>query len=59
MFSALAGFMDQGESIEEAVRREVAEEAGVQVGDGALPLVATLAVPLVADDRLPRRRAHV
>ena len=32
MFSALAGFMDQGESIEEAVRREVAEEAGVQVG---------------------------
>ena len=33
MFSALAGFMDQGESIEEAVRREVAEEAGVQVGE--------------------------
>ncbi len=32
MFSALAGFVDQGESIEEAVRREVAEEAGVQVG---------------------------
>ena len=32
MFSALAGFMDQGESIEEAVRREVAEEAGIQVG---------------------------
>ena len=32
MFSALAGFMDQGESIEEAVRREVSEEAGVQVG---------------------------
>ena len=31
MFSALAGFMDQGESIEEAVRREVAEEAGIQV----------------------------
>jgi NAD+ diphosphatase len=29
MFSALAGFMDQGETIEEAVRREVAEEAGV------------------------------
>ena len=32
MFSALAGFMDQGESIEEAVRREVLEEAGVRVG---------------------------
>lgn len=32
MFSALAGFMDQAETIEEAVRREVAEEAGIQVG---------------------------
>ena len=33
MFSALAGFMDQGETIEEAVRREVLEEAGIQVGE--------------------------
>jgi NAD+ diphosphatase len=32
MYSALAGFIDQGESIEEAVRREVMEEAGVRVG---------------------------
>ena len=32
MYSALAGFIDQGESIEEAVRREVAEEAGIDVG---------------------------
>lgn len=32
MFSALAGFMDQGETIEEAVRREVLEEAGIRVG---------------------------
>ncbi len=31
-YSALAGFLDQGESLEEAVRREVWEEAGVQVG---------------------------
>ena len=29
-YSALAGFMDQAESIEEAVRREVMEEAGIQ-----------------------------
>ncbi|MCP5150718.1 MAG: NAD(+) diphosphatase [Ectothiorhodospiraceae bacterium] len=31
-YSALAGFVDQGESIEEAVRREVQEEAGIRVG---------------------------
>mgnify|MGYP005836211317 CR=1 FL=1 len=30
--SALAGFVEPGESLEEAVRREVAEEAGVEVG---------------------------
>ncbi len=33
MFSALAGFMEPGETIEEAVRREVFEEAGVKVTD--------------------------
>lgn len=32
MFSALAGFIEPGETIEEAVRREVGEEAGIQVG---------------------------
>ncbi|MBK6800791.1 MAG: NAD(+) diphosphatase [Novosphingobium sp.] len=31
-FSALAGFVEPGESIEEAVAREVLEEAGVKVG---------------------------
>ena len=31
MYSALAGFMDQGEAIEEAVYREVKEEAGIEV----------------------------
>ena len=33
MYSALAGFVDQGESIEEAVRREVVEEAGIEIGE--------------------------
>ena len=33
MYSALAGFIDQGESIEEAVRRETREEAGIEVGE--------------------------
>ena len=32
LYSALAGFMEPGESVEEAVRREVAEEAGIEVG---------------------------
>jgi NAD+ diphosphatase len=32
MFSALAGFLEPGETIEEAVRREVMEETTVTVG---------------------------
>lgn len=32
-YSCLAGFMEPGESIEEAVRRELYEEAGVRAGD--------------------------
>jgi len=32
MFSTLAGFVEPGESLEEAVRREVFEETGVHVG---------------------------
>ncbi|MBY8872834.1 NAD(+) diphosphatase [Micromonospora sp. PLK6-60] len=34
-YSTLAGFVEVGESLEDAVRREVAEEAGVVVGDVA------------------------
>jgi len=33
MFSALAGFIEPGETIEEAVRREIHEEAGVVTGN--------------------------
>lgn len=32
-YSTLAGFVEPGESLEDAVRREVAEESAVQVGD--------------------------
>jgi NAD+ diphosphatase len=32
MYSTLAGFVEPGESLEEAVRREVFEEAGIRVG---------------------------
>jgi NAD+ diphosphatase len=32
MFSALAGFVEQGETIEEAVRREVKEESSIEIG---------------------------
>jgi NAD+ diphosphatase len=32
MYSALAGFIEPGESLEEATRREVLEESGIEVG---------------------------
>lgn len=37
-YSCLAGFIESGETIEEAVRREVYEEAGVEVGEGEFRL---------------------
>ena len=53
-WSALAGFVEPGESLEDAVRREVAEEAGVPVGEvhyhssQPWPLPASLMVGFIA-----------
>ena len=33
LYSALAGFVEHGESVEEAARREIKEEAGIEVGE--------------------------
>ncbi|GAQ80262.1 putative NUDIX hydrolase domain [Klebsormidium nitens] len=33
MYSCLAGFIEPGESLEEAVRRETREEVGIEIGD--------------------------
>ncbi len=53
-FSTLAGFVEPGETMEDAVRREVAEETGVLVGEVSYfgsqpwPLPASLMVGFVA-----------
>ncbi len=48
-FSTLAGFVEPGESIEQAVVREVAEEAGVEVCEVELRGQPAVAVPLQPD----------
>jgi NAD+ diphosphatase len=61
MYSALAGFVEAGESLEQCMHREVAEEVGVQVDEPALLRQPELAVPAQPDDRLHRaldRRRH-
>lgn len=60
-YSALAGFLEPGESIEEAVAREIMEEAGVRVGavryvaSQPWPFPSSLMIACIAealDDRL-------
>ena len=53
-YSTLAGFCEPGETLEDAVRREVAEEVGIEVGDVEYfgnqpwPLPASLMIGFVA-----------
>jgi NAD+ diphosphatase len=55
MYSALAGFVEPGETIEDAARREVFEEAGVRVGgvryilSQPWPFVSNLMIGLVGE----------
>ena len=56
-YSALAGFVEPGELIEEAVAREIGEEAGLEVARGPLRRQPALALSRPADDRLRRRGA--
>ena len=62
-YSALAGFVEPGEALEEAVAREVREESGVRRRPAALRRLAAVAVPRFADARLlgavRQRRADV
>lgn len=55
MYSALAGFMEPGETIEEAARREVFEESGIRVGaityiaSQPWPFPSSLMIGLIGD----------
>ena len=55
-YSALAGFMDQGESIEEAVAREIMEEAGIRVRNVRYDSSQPWPFPSTLMIGLPRRR---
>ena len=62
-YSTLAGFVEPGESLEDAVRREVAEESGVIVDEvhyhssQPWPMPASLMVGFIATARLASHRA--
>lgn len=50
LYSVSAGFVEAGENLEHACRREAMEETGIKLGRGAVPGFAAVAVPGFADD---------
>ncbi len=50
--TVLAGFVEVGETLEQAVAREVMEESGIRVKKICVRDLSPMAVPAVADDRL-------
>ncbi len=56
MYSCLAGFIEPGETMEDAVRRELSRRRACAHGARALPRLATLAFSGLADDRFAWRK---
>ena len=54
MYSALAGFVEPGETIEDCIVREVREEVGVEVTKLRVFREPVVVVPALADDRVHR-----
>lgn len=64
MYSCLAGFLESGESIEDCVRRESFEEAGIKVGNVSMfasqpwPFPANLMIGCLAEVADPSPESH-
>ena len=57
-YSTIAGFVEPGESLENAVAREVFEETGIKIENIKLSFFAAMAVSRFIDDRIYGRCDH-